>query len=221
MPAPASEDDLKRRARRRLIGAVTLTLVAVIALPLLLEDEPPPAERLEVRMPPVAELSPPEFVSPPKAQIPAELPKPAQAEIAPVVPVAPTPPEHEPATPDEPKAAPDVPVTPPEKPAQKPKPAPPTEAKPKTPPNVPPKPESKPMIKEAPSSFVVQLGAFSDSEKAMALKDRAADLGLPTYTDKSGSLTRLRVGPFPSRQAAIEAAETLADDGVDGQVMPK
>ena len=220
MPAPASEDDLKRRARRRLIGAVTLTLVAVIALPLLLEDEPPPAERLEVRMPPVAELSAPEFASPPKAQIPAELPEPLQAEIPPVVPVAPTPPEHELATPDEPNAAPDVPVTPPEKPAQKPKPAPP-EAKPKVPSNVPSKPESKSVSKDSSSSFVVQLGAFSDAEKAMALKDRAADLGLPTYTDKSGSLTRLRVGPFPSRQAAIEAAETLADDGVDGQVMPK
>ena len=206
MPAPASEDDLKRRARRRLIGAVTLTLVAVIALPLLLEDQPPPTERLEVRMPPVVELPvAPELAAPP------ELPK--QAEIAPVVPVAPPVPA--------PEAAPSVAVAEPEKPAQKPKPVVPPEPKPKAPPNVPPKPESKPATKEAPSAFVVQLGAFSNADKALALKDRAADLGLPTYTDKSGKLTRLRVGPFSSRQAAIEAAETLADDGVDGQVMSK
>ena len=206
MPAPSSEDDLKRRARRRLIGAVTLTLVAVIALPLLLEDQPPPAGRLEVRMPPVAELPvAPELRSPP------ELPK--QAEIAPVVPIAPL------AT--EPEAPLPAVVAVPEKPAPKPKPVIPPEPKPKVPPNASPKPESNSAEKEAPSAFVVQLGAFSNADKALALKNRAADLGLPTYTDKSGQLTRLRVGPFPSRQAAIEAAETLADVGVDGQVMPK
>ena len=50
MPPPSSENDLKRLARRRLIGAVALTLLAVIALPLLLEDEPPPTSALSVHM---------------------------------------------------------------------------------------------------------------------------------------------------------------------------
>src|SRR5574340_258748 len=50
MPPPSSENDLKRLARRRLIGAVALALLAVIVLPLLLEDEPPPTSTLSVHM---------------------------------------------------------------------------------------------------------------------------------------------------------------------------
>jgi len=34
-------------------------------------------------------------------------------------------------------------------------------------------------------------------------------------------LTRVRVGPFPSRQAAIDAAVKLDEAGMNGQVMPK
>lgn len=54
MSAPLPDDGLKRRARRRLIGAVALAIVAVVILPLVLEDRPPPAGPLEVRMPPAA-----------------------------------------------------------------------------------------------------------------------------------------------------------------------
>ena len=36
------EDNLKRRSRRRLIGAVTLTTVIVLILPMLLDSEPKP-----------------------------------------------------------------------------------------------------------------------------------------------------------------------------------
>ena len=96
-------------------------------------------------------------------------------------------------------------------------------AKPRPKPNAPPKTESKPASSQevAPSAFVVQLGAFSDTAKITALKSRAAELGLPLYTDKSGALTRLRVGPFSSREAAMDAAVKLAEIGMNGQVMPK
>jgi DedD protein len=80
-----------------------------------------------------------------------------------------------------------------------------------------------PQVKPAASSeaFVVQLAALSDSAKADALKGRAALAGLPAYTDKVGSLTRVRVGPYPSRDAAKAAAAKLAQNGMSGQVVAK
>ena len=47
-------DDLKRRARRRLVGAVVLALVVAVVVPMLLENEPKPlGEDVAVRIPPV------------------------------------------------------------------------------------------------------------------------------------------------------------------------
>lgn len=206
MPAPTSEDDLKRRARRRLIGAVALTLVAVIVLPLMLEDEPPPAAQLQVHMP--ANTKTPDFV--PFA--PAPVPEP----IAPVT--------QAPASPLDSEAV--VAEAPIEKPKpvavaeQKPKPAVAHEVKKPPEPNPPPKSESKP-VAEKNTGFVVQLGAFADAAKTAVLKQQVDDLGMSSYTDKSGALTRLRVGPFASREAAAEAAARLSASGVHGQVMPK
>jgi DedD protein len=68
---------------------------------------------------------------------------------------------------------------------------------------------------------VVQLAALSDGAKADALKARAIQAGLPAYTDTVGKLTRVRVGPFPSREAAVAAAVKLADNGLSGQVIAK
>ena len=52
MAVQVAEEDFKRRARRRLMGAVALTLLAVIVLPLVLDKEPPPAGPLNIQMPP-------------------------------------------------------------------------------------------------------------------------------------------------------------------------
>jgi len=47
-------DDLKRRARRRLVGAIVLALAAAVVLPLLLESDPKPlGDEVSVRIPPV------------------------------------------------------------------------------------------------------------------------------------------------------------------------
>lgn len=223
MPAPTSEDDLKRRARRRLIGAVALTLAAVIVLPLLLEDEPPPAGQLEVHMPPVAEL--PKAGQAPIAPI---APPPEPAATSPSVPPAPA--ASETAGADKPDSSPPASAqTKPTKLAE-------TNASEKTlsksdraaghKPHTAEKPKPDPVdtskpAKPATSGFVVQLGAFSHADKAVELKNRVESLGLASYTDRSGALTRLRVGPFSSREAAIEAAQRLSENGVQGQVMPK
>ena len=47
-------DDLKRKARRRLVGAVVLALAAAVLLPMLLEKEPRPlGEDVSVKIPPI------------------------------------------------------------------------------------------------------------------------------------------------------------------------
>jgi DedD protein len=80
-------------------------------------------------------------------------------------------------------------------------------------------PQVKPVA--ASEAFVVQLAALSDSAKADSLKARAAQAGLPAYTDSVGKLTRVRVGPYASRQAAVAAAVKLAENGLSGQVLAK
>jgi len=76
MAVQVAEADFKRRARRRLMGAVALTILAVIILPLVLDKEPPPAGPLNIQMPPAsgtaAPVAPvPAAVSPPAGK-PAE-----------------------------------------------------------------------------------------------------------------------------------------------------
>ena len=47
-------DELKRRARRRLVGAIVLALAAAVLLPLLLENEPKPlGDEVSIQIPPV------------------------------------------------------------------------------------------------------------------------------------------------------------------------
>jgi len=199
MPPSSSENDLKRLARRRLIGAVALTLLAVIVLPQLLEDEPPPASSLAVHM---VAASPDQAAPPDPADAPDELatpePPPPPQPAPPVEPTKPDP-EPEPLKPEPVKPASVKPVSAPPKPV------------------VSPAPQAKPAA--ASETFVVQLAALSDSVKAQALKTRAAEAGLPAYTDKVGSLTRVRVGPYPSREAAVAAAVKLAENGMTGQIL--
>src|SRR6266404_1671024 len=47
-------DELRRRARRRLIGAIVLALAAAVLLPLLLENEPKPlGDDVSIQIPPI------------------------------------------------------------------------------------------------------------------------------------------------------------------------
>jgi len=69
--ADLAVDELKRRARRRLVGAIVLALAAAVILPLLLEKEPKPlGDDVSVQIPPVDEgrfvnrLSPPGVTKP-------------------------------------------------------------------------------------------------------------------------------------------------------------
>lgn len=263
MPAPSIEQELKRRARHRLIGVVMLLVLAVIFLPRLLEDKPAPTSPLAIRMQPappdtgagtgealnprpirplgdapVPEPAP--FVEsvPPReplrvAELPAE--PPTQGAPAPVREATPAPPPVE--TPSPPasqaaKAEPAAPRTASPKVAA-PSPAPkPVEPKPAPKPPVQAAPQPAPKPAEAPSQpstgappapagYVVQLAALSNADSARALVETVRGLGFPVFTDQVGALTRVRVGPYASREVAVEAAERLAAKGHAGQVLSR
>jgi len=227
MPPPSSENDLKRLARRRLIGAVALTLLAVIVLPLLLEDEPPPTSSLSVHMAAAPAPAPEQAAQPegtdktdasaaPAPQAPQEPLEPQPAPVEPAKPLAKPAPAHEAAKPSQVERAKPEPVKPEpvksEPPRPMPKPQPAEHA-------ATPASQAKPAA--ASEAFVVQLAALSDGAKARELKARAALAGLPAYTDTVGSLTRVRVGPYSTREAAVTAAVKLAEHGMTGQVLAK
>src|SRR5476651_793527 len=52
--ADPAVEDLKRRARRRLVGAIVLALAAAVILPLLLESDPKPlGDDVSIQIPPI------------------------------------------------------------------------------------------------------------------------------------------------------------------------
>lgn len=72
--------------------------------------------------------------------------------------------------------------------------------------------------------FAVQVGAFKDEEKLKQARDKLAAAGIRHYIERrdaqSGGLTRLRAGPFPTRDAADKALAAVRGASLDGQVVP-
>ena len=157
-------ETLKRRGRRRLVGAVALVLAAVIVLPMVFDPEPRgTSSPVAVKIP--GEDETPFAPKPPPKK--AEAPKPVE----------------------------------PEKPVEPPKVAEPVPEPPK-------KAQSVPA-----EEFVVQVGAFSNPQGVIAKLKSAK---MPYYTEKTtGNLTRVRAGPFASRQDAEKALEQLKRLGLE------
>lgn len=251
---------LKKRARRRLVGAIAFAAFAALALPLVMNHEPPPpAQDVEIRIPgqndaALAPLQPeaaliavpvlvpaepaalPEPVAPtPQTQVPAATPtvtvtqttpQPTQMTQATQTTIAPKP-EAKPATPK--------PETKPE--AKKPTPA-EIEAQRaaailagKSPDVVAASPTApKPAVASTTAAVpnvphVVQIGAFADAAKVQSLKQKLTELRIPVYTEAldspQGKITRVRAGPFVSREAAERALGKIQGAGVSGSVVPQ
>ncbi|MDW8468330.1 MAG: SPOR domain-containing protein [Burkholderiales bacterium] len=68
--------------------------------------------------------------------------------------------------------------------------------------------------------FFVQVGAFREQDKVREITGKLAAAKLPHHTEPvaiaAGTATRVRVGPYPSRQAAEEALGTLQQLGLKG-----
>lgn len=223
MARSISDEELqfRKRARRRLIGAIVLVTAVAVALPMVLDREPKPAgEDIDIKIP-----APDSGVFTPKVTpaVPAPQSKPApqppekaeKAETKPATesksPPAPTPaaaaPEAKPAAAAAVKEA--------SKPAEK------QEAA-KTPARTPAPRET---VKAPDAQFVVQVVALSDAGKAKQMRQRISDAGIKSYTEvvktAKGDVTRVRAGPFATREAAEKAQQRLKALGLDGKVVPK
>jgi DedD protein len=212
MAKQTTEDEfnLRRQARRRLIGAIALVLLVVFLLPVIFDSEPAPTQgnNIELRIP--DKDNAPEFQ--PKINLP-ELDRMA-SEVAATSAVA-----SIPVTPVAPVAAvaskPAVPVVPPLV-VSKPKP----EVKPQ--PVAKPKVESKPVAKPQAvpkSGWVVQVGAFANADTAKNLQAKLYQLGYHAYTENAGAVVRVRVGSYPTLDAAEKAKSKLATQGMQGNVV--
>jgi len=210
----------KKRARRRLLGALALGIATVIVLPLVLDSEPRQAIT-DVQI----EIPPRDAAAPAKDEGSAGRP----AEVAVVPPVEPVAPEKDAAAPVEaskPAAVEPKPeAVPKSQPAPKVQAAPKTEAAPK--PQAAAKTEAAPAPASAPKSaahFAVQLGAFANAGSARAQADKARKAGVRVYTETvktaQGERTRVRVGPFASREDAEQARTRLKSIGVESAVVP-
>lgn len=219
----AAELELKRRGRRRLIGAITLGLIAIVVLPMIFDSAPRKVEtgkqEIAITIPPKDGLPP---LAPPAAA-PAGAPAPATPATAPATPTASV--ANLPPTPAEvaaPKAA-KVEAKPEAKSETKSEtkaaPPPATKAEPKAE----TKTEAKPAAK-ADGGFVVQIGAYKEAANAKDVVARMKAAKLPVVTDtvavKSGTVTRVRVGPYADRAAAESALAAVKLAGEDGKVVP-
>lgn len=196
----------RARARQRLIGAAVLLGIGLVAFPLLFETQPRP---IPVDLPidiPRKDGAPPLALPAPRAQAPAspvradgevitERAADAGKELAPK-PAAPAPVAVAPAKPVAPaddgqraKALLDGPAT----------------------------------GDAAQNRFVVQVGAFADANAARDTRLKVEKLGLKTYTQvvdtDAGKRTRVRVGPFGSRDEADKAAGKIKSAGLPTSVL--
>ena len=69
-----------------------------------------------------------------------------------------------------------------------------------------PKADKKAAAKEG---FAVQVGAFADDGHLQQVKGKLALENIVVYTEQAGSLTRLRVGPFSTRDAAEQSLASV------------
>jgi len=83
---------------------------------------------------------------------------------------------------------------------------------------------SSPAAPKGDGAYAVQLAAFSDDKGANALAGRLKRAGYTAYTEPvkstKGTLYRVRVGPYASKDAATAAREKLKGEGQDGIVAP-
>lgn len=244
---PQRADQLRRRANRRLLGASVLLLIAIVAVPMFLEREPPPLpDNVDVRIPPVegtkfdpkfpdgkkaAADKPAEIASiseptgaqagAPAAAAPAIAPTPAAG--VPTAAVAAAVPDKAPAkvAADTSPAKPATATAPATKVAEKPAEKAPTKANEKAPAKPAPATTSEPVRK--PGQLVVQVIAVRDPAAAKQAYDRVKSLKFPVYTEKidvsNGVVVRVRAGPYDSKQAAETARAKLAQAGFEAKVV--
>ena len=212
---------LKKRARRRLIGAIAIAGLAAVVLPMVMDEEPKQqVQDVQIRIPGQDQAPFSAQVSKPRAVAANADPAPVSAAEAPV--------NRSVEKANDNKAA--------EKPAEK-----PVEKKTEKAPekagrvDAPsPKPVEKPAEKPAKAAdgkahdngqYLILIGAFSNPANVKQLQSKIGELGIKVITEPldspEGKKTRVRAGPFASREAADKALDKIKRIGVGGVVAAK
>lgn len=232
-----TQTQMKKRARRRLVGALFFVSVVALVLPMIMDQEArPPLQDVEIHIPGQNERAfEPRLTtlsdSEPPSQVPeAPVTRPAAtAATLASLPKSPTSPPI--AAEAAPERQPEVVQKPPEKPAEKPVDR-----------NI--KPETAktgaadearraaailagkvPEAAAASGEYLVLIGAFSNPGNVSILRKKLGELGIRVITENldtpQGRKIRVRAGPFPSRDAAEKALVKMQRIGVGGQVAAK
>jgi len=196
--AEPAVDELKRRARRRLVGAVVLALAAAVILPMLFESDPKPfGDDVAIKIPPIDDgkfvnpLSPEKSSESKAAGAAGKGPTPAPGQTSDAGYAQRRPLERNPGSATSSGAAPSTAgsVADAGAPAKAPPaPTPPTAAS-----------------GDTGAGLVVQVGAFADSQAADDLAAKLKNSGFAAYTEATSGeprVQRVRIGPFGSREAA-------------------
>lgn len=193
------ELNLKKRARRRLVGAIALVLLMIIVLPMILKDRAAtnPQEKITISLP-----SEQQTVTP-------AAPSDFDSRIVPVEPSAALPQTTETSEPAAPsKVDPEASVAIAEKPASD---------------KAPPVKQVNKTNADVNHKYYVQIGVFSDEANVKQLQSKLSDLGYKSQTEKidtaKGKKIRLRTQLFADRNEAAIALQNIKDAGLTGMVV--
>ena len=233
-----AELQLKKRARRRLVGAIALVLFAVIVLPMVMDHEPRSvAPEIQVRIPNQDGSGFVGRIAPGKVVKPTPLPPPVSDSVKPGESIKPplalkdnvAPPVPEAKAPIKPDLKPDVMPE-----AAKQAASPPLVKSSEKPTQAPAKSADEVRAAAvlaggevaASGQWIVQLGAYKELGNVKLLSAKIKEMGLPVYSEKfdspQGAQTRVRAGPFASREAAEKAQSRIKKIiNVDGSVAAK
>ena len=198
--ASDQELNLKKRARRRLVGAIALVLLMIIVLPMILKDRAAtnPPDKITISLP-----SEQQTVTP-------ATPSNFDSSIVPAEPSAAT---SQTTETSEPAADSEATVVKSEKQASDKE----TAAK-----VAPPKEVSKTNV-DVNHKYYVQVGVFSDEANVKQLQGKLSDLGYKSQTEKidtaKGKKIRLRTQLFSDRNEAAIALQNIKDAGLTGMVV--
>jgi len=201
------ESNIRRKSRRRLIGAAALTLAVVVILPMVLDNEPKPAgQDIELRIPDPDKAG--EFV--PSVAIPeASVVSPSAASaVEPSAAMAADPAVAAAGVAKPPVAGSTEPVA--KNHSSK-------EAPGKT--QAAASQSTKPRVADKPAhavaeGYVAQVGAYSHADTAKQELGKLKKWGFKAYIEKAGDTMRVRVGPFISREKAEKAGQMLEKHGL-------
>ncbi|HUW26331.1 MAG TPA: SPOR domain-containing protein [Gallionella sp.] len=202
------ESILRRKARRRLIGAIALTLAVVVILPMVLDSEPKTGRQdIELHIPAPDKVG--EFV-----------PGVAVSEMAEISPfAAPAIVDATTLSAESPDIASEVAQTDVARPVAA------SNANAGMPARVQPVVEKQPQSKavDKPANvegFVAQVGAYANAATAKKQLEELKKWGFrKAYTEKIDGLVRVRVGPYPEHKQAEQVRQLLEKHGLKPAVM--